>query len=147
MDNIENNFTPSVFAQADAIIKDEGLQLKTKEQQQQESAIDLDIETLEICIAIPFDIAALATKIDDLELSNDEKKKIAKVWLKPLQRLLSKYPNSDVALAAITTLGIGLEKYLIYVATIPRNKTRDAGERENEQSERTDARSNATFHS
>jgi aconitase A len=141
MDNMEENFTPSVFAQADAIIKDEGLTLKTKEEQEKENSLELDVETLEICIAIPFDIAALATKIDELELDDEEKKKIAKVWLKPLQRLLSKYPNSDVALAAITTLGIGLEKYLIYVATVSRNKARDAGKRENEQLEGADIRS------
>lgn len=138
---MEENFTPSVFAQADAIIKDEGLQLKTKEEQAQEQVVDLDVETLEICIAIPFDIAALATKIDELELDDEEKKKIAKVWLKPLQRLLGKYPNSDVALAAVTTLGIGLEKYLIYVATVSRNKARDAGERKDQQPQGTDFRS------
>jgi hypothetical protein len=138
MENIEDNFAPSVFAQADAIIKEEGLVLIDKKEQaeQQQNQLELDVETLEICVGMPFDIAALATKIDDLELDENEKKKIAKVWLKPLQRLLGKYPNSDVALAAITTLGIGLEKYLIYVAKSAntRDKTGEERVRQDQQS-------------
>lgn len=135
----DQHFAPSVFSQAEDIIKSEGLSLDKKEGAPNDEPIELDLETLEICVAIPFDIAGLVTKIDKLELSDMEKHKIAKVWLKPLTRLLSKYPNSDVVLAATTTLGIGLEKYLVYLAesTDARNRARDAGKRQDELLERS----------
>lgn len=94
----------------------------------EQKGIEIDEETSKILVAVPFDIASYLTKLNDIKLTEEETVKLGKLWRKPLERLLSKYENSDVAIAAIATLGIAGEKYLEYqLNESRRNSSRDAG--------------------
>lgn len=85
--------------------------------------IEIDQETSEILVQVPFDIASYLTKTNEIKLTEPEFQKLGTLWRKPLERLLSQYENSDIAVAAIATLGIAGEKYVEYLATHPERGT------------------------
>jgi hypothetical protein len=130
----QDTFAPSIFAQASEIAKEENLSLSTN--QPATNKIEIDEETAKIIVEIPFDISSYLAKADEVKLRESEAIKLAKLWRKPLERILSQYENSDVAIAALATLGIAGEKYAEYKLAIERrNRTRTAGSGENQQSE------------
>lgn len=127
-DNItqEEVFAPSIYD----VAKTEFTEHKLGATQAPETITELDIdqETAEILITVPFDIGSYLTKVNDVKLTESEATKLGKLWRKPLIRLLSKYENSDVAIAAIATLGIAGEKYLEYqLEQSRRNSARNEG--------------------
>lgn len=122
----EETFAPSIFDIAKEQFSEQKLGLATA--QDKPPDLDIDQETAEILVTVPFDIASYITKLNDVKLTDSEAVKLGKLWRKPLIRLLSKYENSDIAVAAIATLGIAGEKYLEYqLEQSRRNSTRDAG--------------------
>ena len=137
-DNITPNdsLAPSIFDIAQQATKDNatgGTGLFD-----QEKKIEIDQETSEILVQVPFDIAAYLTKANDIKLVESEYTKLGRLWRKPLERLLSKYEDSDIIIAAIATLGIAGEKYFEYTVNHPSRSTdngdspRNEGKRENE---------------
>lgn len=136
-DNISTNdsLAPSIFDLAKSNVessKDAGTGLFGPEKK-----IEIDQETAEILVQVPFDITAYLTKSNDVKLVESEYTKLGTLWRKPLERLLSKYEDSDIVIAAIATLGIAGEKYFEYVANNPKrstdngNSSGDAGEGKN----------------
>src|SRR5258708_5195851 len=93
----EETFAPSIFDQA----KEFYVPSKDGEQPSSEPKpkIDIDEETAQILVEVPFDIASYLTKVNDIKLVETEAKKLGKLWRIPLIRLLSQYENSDVAIA------------------------------------------------
>lgn len=132
-DNItqEEVFAPSIYDVATTQFKEQ--KLGATQPAEQTNELDIDQETAEILVTVPFDIASYLTKLNDVKLTEPEAVKLGKLWRKPLIRLLSKYENSDVAIAAIATIGIAGEKYLEYqLEQSRRNSARHEGKRENE---------------
>lgn len=128
---VEEVFAPSIYDVATTQFKENKLGSTPPADQKED--LDIDEETAQIVISVPFDITSYLTKINDVKLTDTEAVKLAKLWRKPLIRLLSKYENSDIALAAIATLGIAGEKYLEYqLEQSRRNSTRDAGQGKNQ---------------
>lgn len=137
-DGITSNdtFAPSIFAQANAIAKEEGLVVPSADGTftPQEKPIEIDEETAKICAELPFDIAAYLTKVPEIKLVDSEATKLGKLWRRPLERLLAKNPNSDIILAAYVTAGIAAEKYAEYkLAEQRRNRARAARLGQDEQ--------------
>lgn len=110
--SVEETYAPSIFDIAKEQLQERKLVLTPEEQKPEQ--LDIDQETAQILVTVPFDIASYLTKLNDIKLTEGEAEKLGKLWRKPLIRLLSKYENSDVAIAAIATLGIAGEKYLEY---------------------------------
>jgi hypothetical protein len=134
--NTEETFAPSIFAQAKAITEEFGTP-SDKPESKPVYDIQLDEETAQILVEIPFDAMASLTKVNDVCLNEKESRKLAKLWRGPLERLLRQYENSDIAIAALATLAIAGEKYAEYKLEIERrNSTGDAGERENQLRQR-----------
>lgn len=91
--------------------------------------IELDIETTKIIVEVPFEIASHLTKVNDVKLVESEALKLATLWRKPLERILSQYENSDIAIAALATLAIAGEKYAEYRIELERrNSSGNEGE-------------------
>lgn len=107
--NPQDTFAPSIFDTAKEMTADLP-PIKSEEN----NKIDIDEETSQIIVTVPFDIASYLTKVNDVKLIESEAVKLGKLWRKPLIRILSQYENSDIAIAAIATLGIAGEKYLEY---------------------------------
>lgn len=131
-----DSFAPSIFAQANAIAKEEGLVVPSADGTpvSNNQPIEIDEETAQICAELPFDIAAYLTHVPEIKLVESEAKKLGKLWRRPLERLLAKNPNSDIILAAYVTFGIAGEKYAEYkLAEQRRNRARAEREREDQQ--------------
>jgi hypothetical protein len=95
--------------------------------------IKIDEATAKTLVEIPFDIASYLTKVNDVKLIESEAVKLGSLWRAPLERILSQYENSDIAIAALATLGIATEKYLEYQLSVERrNSTRDEGKGKDE---------------
>lgn len=125
-----DTFHSSIFAQAAEIAKEENLTIPGSAPTP--NKIEIDQETAQIIVEIPFDISSYLAKADEIKLREDEAIKLAKLWRKPLERILSQYENSDIAIAALATLGIAGEKYAEYKLTIERrNRAGAEGSGEN----------------
>jgi hypothetical protein len=126
-----DTFSSSIFAQAAEIAKEENLTIPGSTPAP--NKIEIDQETAQIIVEIPFDISSYLAKSDEIKLREDEALKLAKLWRKPLERILSQYENSDIAIAALATLGIAGEKYAEYkLAVERRNRARPEGSGENQ---------------
>jgi hypothetical protein len=126
-DNLKSDetFAPSIFDQAKAYASEnrsDGAPTLFDDKPKQE--IKIDEGTAKIIIEIPFDIGSYVLKVNDVKLNESEAVKLATLWRAPLERILSQYENSDIAVAALATLAIAGEKYLEYqLATERRNRT------------------------
>src|SRR5258708_18229698 len=131
----DDSFSSSIFAQAAEIAKEENLPSLTGGTSTP-NKIEIDEETAKIIVEIPFDISSYLSHTDEVKLRESEALKLAKLWRKPLERILSQYENSDVAIAALATLGIAGEKYAEYkIAIERRNRPRPEVSAENKQPE------------
>lgn len=129
-----DTFHSSIFAQAAEIAKEENLTIPGSAPTP--NKIEIDQETAQIIVEIPFDISSYLAKSDEIKLREDEAVKLAKLWRKPLERILSQYENSDIAIAALATLGIAGEKYAEYKLAIERrNRAGAEGSGENKLAE------------
>jgi len=115
----DDSFSSSIFAQAAEIAKEENLPSLTGTPSTP-NKIEIDEETAKIIVEIPFDISSYLVHTDEVKLRESEALKLARLWRKPLERILSQYENSDVAIAALATLAIGGEKYAEYKLAIER---------------------------
>ena len=124
-DNITSgdSFAPSIFAQAKELQAEMGITPEGVSPVEKKYEIEIEEETAQILVQIPFDAAASLTKVNDVALREQEYIKLGKLWRKPLQRILSQYENSDIAIAALATLGIASEKYLEYKLEIDRRNS------------------------
>jgi hypothetical protein len=132
----EETYAPSIFEQASQMLGKEstnGIENNLFNSNPQTQVIEIDQETSEMLIEMPFEIASYLTKVNDVKLIETEKIKLGKLWRKPLERLLSQYPDSDIAIAAIATLAIAGEKYFEYKSELDRrNRIRNTGEGEDQ---------------
>jgi hypothetical protein len=134
-DNLKSDetFAPSIFDQAKEYASTPRADGAPSLFDKPKPTIEIDEETAKILVQVPFDIASYLTKLNDVKLVESEAEKLGKLWRKPLERLLGQYENSDVAIAAIATLGIAGEKYLEYqLSAERRNRTGNEGERKDE---------------
>lgn len=132
----DDTFSSSIFAQAQEIAKEENFTLPGTPTTATPNKIEIDEETAQIIVEIPFDISSYLAKSDAVKLRESETIKLAKLWRKPLERILSQYENSDIAIAALATLGIAGEKYAEYKLAIERrNRAGAEGSGENKQPE------------
>lgn len=123
-DNLSSTetFAPSIFDTAKEMAFDS--KMPTPEAEEEKLVIDLD--TSKILVEIPFDIASQICKMNDICLTPTQTEKLGKLWRAPLQRILSKYEDSDIIIAAAATLSIAGEKYLEYKLELSRrNSARD----------------------
>lgn len=130
-DNItpQDTFAPSIFDTA----REMASESSTLPEQKQPNQITIDLDTSKTLVEIPFEIASYLTKVNDIKLTESETEKLGKLWRGPLERILSQYENSDIAVAAIATLGIAGEKYLEYqLEQQRRNRTGNERERKDE---------------
>lgn len=126
----QDTFAPSIFDTARELVSDNKTSLLTTEPEQPKLEIDLD--TSKILVEIPFDIASQILKSNDICLTEKQTEKLGKLWRAPLQRILSKYEDSDIIVAAAATIAIAGEKYLDYKLELShRNSTGDERKREN----------------
>lgn len=126
----QDTFAPSIFDTAREMAQESSLASPIQESP---NKIDIDLDTSKTLVEIPFEIVSYLTKTNDIKLTESEIDKLGKLWRCPLQRILSQYENSDIAVAAIATLGIAGEKYLEYqLEQQRRNRTGNEGKRENE---------------
>lgn len=138
----DETFSPSIFEQARLIANNGGATATTGLfDSPTNSNIEIDLDTSKILVGVPFDVAAFITKSNEMLLTENETEKLGKLWRGPLQRLLSQYENSDIAIAAIATLGIVGEKYYVYKSELDtRNNSGNERERENKLHEVTTAK-------
>lgn len=121
----ETPFAPSLFSQVHDALKTGAL----KPADSPETPLEAD--DIQGVLEMPFDVAAFITKVDELGLSPEESKKLCKIWLKPMQKLLGRYPKADLIIAATVTMGIITEKVIIfYMVAEKREKERLAKQRE-----------------
>lgn len=112
----ETLFAPSLFSQVQDALKSGTLKPDVSE-------TEITSDDIQGIIEMPFDIASFVTKIDEMGLSPEESKKLCKIWVKPMQKLLGKYPKADLILASSMLMGIIAEKVIIfYMATEKREK-------------------------
>jgi len=71
-------------------------------------------EDLEGIFSMPFDAASFITKVEDLELNKKELEQLCRIWAKPFGALSQKYPNFPWIMAGTLTMGIIVEKVIIY---------------------------------
>lgn len=128
-DNLKpsDTFSPSIFDQAKELIGSDSLPSLTPKET---PTIEIDEETSKILVQVPFDIGSYLLKSNEMKLQDYETEKLGKLWRSPLQRLLGKYEDSDIAIAAIATLAIAGEKYFEYTVRQQhiRDSAGDAGE-------------------
>ena len=105
------HFTNSAFAQASEMAKELGLEPTEKPA---EKELELEAEDVQILMEAPFDLAAFATKFDDFALKDEESRRLARLFLKPLKRLGVKVKDFDLYLATANLLAVALEKYAEY---------------------------------
>lgn len=74
----------------------------------------IDPEDLEGLFSMPFDSAAFITRMKEMELTPEELKKLCRIWAKPFAKLAAKYPSTFMVMAATTTMGIIVEKVIMY---------------------------------
>lgn len=131
-DNLSSTetFAPSIFDTAKEMAF-ASKEIPPAEVQEEKLVIDLD--TSKILVEIPFDIVSQLLKSNDICLKPSQTEKLGKLWRAPLQRILSKYEDSDIIIAAAATLSIAGEKYLEYKSNQSRrDSTGNEGKRENE---------------
>lgn len=128
-DNItsQDTFAPSIFDTVNAMATESKLNLTPSATPKEDLKIDLD--TAKILVTIPFDIAAQVLKSNDIYLNDKQVEKLGQLWRAPMERLLSKYEDSDLYIAAAATVAIAGEKYLDYKLEQSR-RNRTGNERE-----------------
>lgn len=136
--NATDTFAPSVFEQAAAIHREKiksGEGFSTANSglfpiEPSTPAVEIDEGTSQILVQVPFDIASYLVKSNAIKLDENETIKLGKLWRGPLQRLLGKYEDSDIAIAAIAMLGIAGEKYFEYQLQLDHNRNNSGNARE-----------------
>lgn len=125
---VEETFAPSIFDTAKEMSFDSKTP-NTPTVEEEEDKLIIDLDTAKILVEIPFDIASQICKLNDICLTEKQSDKLGKLWKGPLKRILAKYEDSDIIVAAAATLSIAGEKYLEYKLELSRrNSTGDAGE-------------------
>lgn len=129
---VEDTFAPSIFDTVNEMAKDSKLSIVSKEDNTS-TELKIDLDTAKILVEIPFDIASQIFKMNDICLTEKQTEKLGQLWRRPMERLLSKYEDSDLYIAAAATVAIAGEKYLEYkLEQSRRNSTGDARQREDE---------------
>lgn len=118
-DSTATPFAPSIFAEARDRAGDE----YGKAPQE----LKLDPGDVQGLVEFPFDIASLVTKYPDFVLTQEESDRLSKLFCKPLEKILAKYDDAVLALAATTLISVMAEKYIAY-RIHNQSSTRDAGE-------------------
>jgi hypothetical protein len=109
-------------------------------------AYKLEPDDLQGIVEMPFDTAAFILKYERLGLTPDESRRLCKVWCKPLQKLLGKYPKADLIIAVTVTVAIISEKSLEYYVEY-NSRTGDARKRKNELSQVPPPNGESVIHS
>lgn len=104
-------FAPSLFSQANSFASGAATEEKKESTL---PPIEFVPEDLEGCFMMPFDAAAFIAKCPDLELSEKELKQLCRIWAKPMAKLSERYPSVPWVICATTTMGIIVEKVLVY---------------------------------
>jgi len=94
----------------------------------------LDPEDIEGLLQMPFDFMAFKTKYSGWKLDEEQTKRLARLWLKPIQKLCGKYKHIELLVAVATTGSIILEKQLEYGIEY-NNRARNAGQGQDQLSE------------
>lgn len=112
-------FAPSIFAEARDRAGDE----------YGKAPVELKLEPGDVSglIEFPFDVASLVTKYPDFVLTQEESDRLSKLFCKPLEKILAKYDDAVLALAATTLVSVMAEKYIAF-RIHNQSSTRDAGE-------------------
>ena len=128
----QDTFAPSIFDTVQSMAAESKINLGVpKETPSTDLKIDLD--TAKILVEIPFDIASQIFKVNDIQLRPEQTEKLAQLWRAPMERLLAKYEDSDLYIAAAATVAIAGEKYLDYkLEQSRRNSTGNAGQGKNQ---------------
>ncbi len=126
---IAPTFGTDIFSQVEQLAKEEGLTFTATEEM-----VKLEPEDVMGLVEFPFDVASILTKWEGYGLDEDESKRLSKLFLKPVSRLLAKQKHADLALAAITAVGIFVEKTFEYRVE-NHNRPRDEGKGKDQLSE------------
>lgn len=126
----EQTFAPSIFDDVKRISEDFNLPASSETPAPETpNKIEIDLDTSKTLVEMPFEIASYLVKSNDVLLTQKETEKLGKLWRGPLERILSQYKDSDIAIAALATLAIAGEKYAdVKLAEQRRNSTGDAGQ-------------------
>lgn len=104
-------FAPSLASQASSLLG---------EQSAASQPVDFKPEDLEGIFSMPFDAAAFIAKrqigdsASDIELTKKELEQLCRIWAKPFGKLAEKYPSFPWVIAGTMTMGILVEKILIF---------------------------------
>lgn len=127
-DNISQSdptFAPGIFSQASEMVS----QYKVDIPNGVPAPTAIDLDTAKILVEIPFDIASQIFKMNDICLTEKQTDKLGKLWRAPLEKILSKYEDSDIIIAVAATVSIAGEKFLEYkLEQSRRNSPRNEGE-------------------
>jgi len=127
--------SPSIFAQAEAIAKEEGMSTTGKEPE----PIKLNPEDIEWVPDAMMFIVAWKMGAQGLTLTQEENRRLARLWAQPIQRYLGQVKDLDLIIAAGATITVLGGKALEYAAKHPKsdsNRAGSEGEGQDELSER-----------
>jgi hypothetical protein len=104
-------FAPSLASQASSLLGDNSPQAPP---------VEFKPEDLEGIFSMPFDAAAFIARRkigaagNDIELTKKELEQLCRIWAKPFGNLAARYPSFPWVIAGTMTMGIIVEKVLIF---------------------------------